>query len=202
MVRQIDKARAELHPSDAAVLMAIALHADADGHAFPGEALLAAETGIGVRTVSRSVARLRERGIVDVTQGRQHAPNRYALRHATMATLPTIQARHHGDREDSGSPPATSRVATSDIQGSQGGVLSIREDPNKYQGAPPARRDSSNSQARGEAERAASGARSPSFKPIAIVRSSTKPEGEHPMTPEQTQAALAELLAKLPKHMR
>jgi hypothetical protein len=54
--------------NDRLILIALADHADADGYCYPKQATLADRLGIGLRTVVRSVQRLEELGLIQVTK--------------------------------------------------------------------------------------------------------------------------------------
>jgi hypothetical protein len=85
------------------VLHALVIHADAHGIAWPSQTTLARDTGLGVRTVRRVLARLRTAEIlVEIIPGRQHTSARYHLSPAPLAALERAQTGHHdlsGDRQ-------------------------------------------------------------------------------------------------------
>jgi uncharacterized phage protein (TIGR02220 family) len=73
------------------VLAAIASHADATGRAWPGEELLAAETGLGMRSVRNGVRGLERLGAVKVRRRGQQLPNEYALQLGVLNGLPRVR---------------------------------------------------------------------------------------------------------------
>jgi hypothetical protein len=119
MIREIDKDKAGLRQPAAHLLLALAMHADGDGgRCYPSLPRLAAETGMNERTVRRLLEKeLAE--LVEVTRGRQHAPNRYQLRVDRLSTLPRIQtgqAVHSGGVQTGSSahPGASAYRTTAD----------------------------------------------------------------------------------------
>lgn len=108
--------------TDKLVLLGIASHADSDGaNAWPGIARLARYASVSERSVSRSIARLRDAGLlhVEVNQGGTHAtdpkrrPNRYTILTDSVSTGVTPVSSLDGQ----GVTPVTLRDDTRGTQG-------------------------------------------------------------------------------------
>ncbi|MBM4439765.1 MAG: conserved phage C-terminal domain-containing protein [Candidatus Rokubacteria bacterium] len=72
------------------VLAAIASHADDTGRAFPGEALLSAETCLSARSVRNGVRGLEGRGVVKVNRRGRQQSNEYAVQLDILKALPWV----------------------------------------------------------------------------------------------------------------
>ncbi len=97
LVRQIDKPAARLSAEAAAVLMALAMHADPDGRCHPGQDRLCRMTGVSVRNIQRVLAK----GIPGVAvKRRRQASSVYELSAAILAGLPQIENRQPGGTTD------------------------------------------------------------------------------------------------------
>jgi len=82
---------ARMGASAAVVWLALLYHAGQDGRAWPSHATLAAETGLGERTVREALARLRELGYLSVIEERPGRTTIYAVE------LPPTPAKSAGD---------------------------------------------------------------------------------------------------------
>jgi DNA-binding MarR family transcriptional regulator len=98
IVRGIHKKKAGLTADAANVLTYLALHSR-DGSCFPGQELLADETGVPMRSLRRAMRLLEEKGYVRA-QRRLSTSSRYFLTYATLAQLEKAHSGHPGISEE------------------------------------------------------------------------------------------------------
>lgn len=98
--------RPELDSNDKLVYVALCAHVNADGYAYPRRAVLAEYTSLSLRTITRSLARLREAGVIEQYLRTGTSPMYKVLPLATQSTPPTLGGM------DTQAIPQTAEAAT------------------------------------------------------------------------------------------
>lgn len=139
-LRAVLSPRCPLRPSLRLLVLALVRHANTDGEAWPGRALLGAETGLSLSTVKRSLRELEARGVVVLAargggRGRTsrwrlepeppaalHAPRIFETGSPRAPRKGVVSASRKGftvtDRTDQGrelNPPAPARVPWQEV---------------------------------------------------------------------------------------